>query len=81
MVGVPGEECRSAIQLFEEQHLRERVWQGHGRKPKRHLRLALRCKPADRFMLVSDAMPNVGADIGALASVASLTLGSSAAAR
>jgi N-acetylglucosamine-6-phosphate deacetylase len=27
------------------------------------LRLALRCKPADRFMLVSDAMPNVGADI------------------
>jgi N-acetylglucosamine-6-phosphate deacetylase len=28
------------------------------------LRLALRCKPTDRFMLVSDAMPNVGADIG-----------------
>ena len=28
------------------------------------LRLALRCKPAERFMLVSDAMPNVGADIG-----------------
>ena len=28
------------------------------------LRLALRCKPADRFMLVSDAMPNVGSDIG-----------------
>jgi N-acetylglucosamine-6-phosphate deacetylase len=27
------------------------------------LRLALRCKPGDRFMLVSDAMPNVGADI------------------
>jgi N-acetylglucosamine-6-phosphate deacetylase len=27
------------------------------------LRLALRCKPADRFMLVSDAMPNVGADL------------------
>jgi N-acetylglucosamine-6-phosphate deacetylase len=27
------------------------------------LRLALRCKPAERFMLVSDAMPNVGADI------------------
>jgi N-acetylglucosamine-6-phosphate deacetylase len=27
------------------------------------LRLALRCKPADRFMLVSDAMPNVGSDI------------------
>jgi N-acetylglucosamine-6-phosphate deacetylase len=27
------------------------------------LRLAMRCKPADRFMLVSDAMPNVGADI------------------
>jgi N-acetylglucosamine-6-phosphate deacetylase len=28
------------------------------------LRLALRCKPAERFMLVSDAMPNVGSDIG-----------------
>jgi len=27
------------------------------------LRLALRCKPAEWFMLVSDAMPNVGADI------------------
>jgi N-acetylglucosamine-6-phosphate deacetylase len=27
------------------------------------LRLALRCKPAERFMLVSDAMPNVGSDI------------------
>jgi N-acetylglucosamine-6-phosphate deacetylase len=27
------------------------------------LRLALRCKPADRFMLVSDAMPNMGSDI------------------
>jgi N-acetylglucosamine-6-phosphate deacetylase len=25
------------------------------------LRLALRCKPADKFMLVTDAMPNVGA--------------------
>jgi N-acetylglucosamine-6-phosphate deacetylase len=24
------------------------------------MRLALRCKPADRFMLVSDAMPSVG---------------------
>src|SRR5256714_10225768 len=44
MVGVPGEECRSAIQLFEEQHLRERMWQGHGREPKRHLRLALGCR-------------------------------------
>jgi N-acetylglucosamine-6-phosphate deacetylase len=27
------------------------------------LRLALRCKPAEKFMLVSDAMPNVGSDI------------------
>jgi N-acetylglucosamine-6-phosphate deacetylase len=27
------------------------------------LRLALRCKPAERFMLVSDAMPNVGSNI------------------
>jgi N-acetylglucosamine-6-phosphate deacetylase len=26
------------------------------------LRLALRCKPVDRFMLVTDAMPTVGAD-------------------
>jgi N-acetylglucosamine-6-phosphate deacetylase len=26
------------------------------------LRLALRCKPLDRFMLVTDAMPTVGAD-------------------
>ncbi len=26
------------------------------------LRLALRCRPADRFMLVTDAMPSVGAD-------------------
>lgn len=26
------------------------------------LRLALRCRPADRFMLVSDAMPSVGAE-------------------
>jgi N-acetylglucosamine-6-phosphate deacetylase len=26
------------------------------------LRLALRCKPADRFMLVTDAMPTVGTD-------------------
>jgi N-acetylglucosamine-6-phosphate deacetylase len=26
------------------------------------LRIALRCKPLDRFMLVTDAMPNVGAD-------------------
>lgn len=27
------------------------------------LKLALRCKPADRFMLVSDAMPNIGTDL------------------
>ena len=26
------------------------------------LRVALRCKPHDRFMLVTDAMPSVGAD-------------------
>ena len=26
------------------------------------LRIALRCKPIDRFMLVTDAMPSVGAD-------------------
>jgi N-acetylglucosamine-6-phosphate deacetylase len=27
------------------------------------LRLALRCKPLDRFMLVTDAMPTIGADV------------------
>lgn len=27
------------------------------------LRLALRCKPAERFMLVTDAMPTVGSDV------------------
>ncbi|HTU67090.1 MAG TPA: amidohydrolase family protein, partial [Steroidobacteraceae bacterium] len=27
------------------------------------LKLALRCKPADRFLLVSDAMPNIGTDL------------------
>jgi N-acetylglucosamine-6-phosphate deacetylase len=29
------------------------------------LKLALRCKPADRFMLVTDAMPSVGSEITA----------------